>query len=279
MNKISKERLALAKKNLRKFKSKKLLAALVTGSVAKGYADDYSDIDTLLIYKKVPSKKEFEQIVKEAEESGGGLYHGTPEDGFAVYYYIEGVKCDFGIGHYSLTEKLINGMLIEPELDPIKHLQISGILESVVLYGNRWMSIWKKKARRFPKELGPIMVKQNLKFHPRWVIEKMAVARGDVLFYNESFMDCISAMVGILCGLNKIYLPGKLKGIDATLGHMKIKPANFLKRYRKAFGLKGIKAVNELFKLIDETIALVDKHMPEVSTERAKEVRNMVLRK
>ncbi len=279
MNKISKLRLALAKKNLKLFKDPKLLAALVTGSVAKGYADDFSDIDTLLIYKKNLSKKEFDRIVKDAENSGGGLYHGTPEDGFAVYYYIEGVKCDFGIGHFSLTENLISEMIKKPELDLVKHLQMAGILESIVLYGGPWVQKWKKKARRFPKELGVMMVKQNLKFHPRWVMEKMAVKRGDILFYHESLLESLGAIVGILCGLNKIYHPGKLKGIDCTIEHMEIKPARFLKRYRSLFNLNGLKAVNELYKLINETIALVDKHMPEVNTDRTKAVQKMILRK
>ncbi len=279
MNEISKSRLALAKKNLERFKSPDLLASMVTGSVAKGCADEHSDIDTLLIYKESLSASEFERIIKEAKESGGDFYHGTPEEGFAVYYYFEGVKCDFGFGNYRETEKLISEMLENPEVDLIKHLQIAGFLEGIALCGDDWIKKWKEKALQYPEELGVMLVKHFLKFHPRWVMDKMAVDRNDALFYHESLLEVIGNIIGILCGLNKIYHPGKLKGVEHTIESMKIKPDNFIDRYRNVFKLQGEDAVNELYDLIGETIALIDKHLPEVSTKRTREIQKMILRK
>ena len=52
MNEISVKRLELAAQNFNKFKNENVIAGFVTGSVAKGYADDYSDIDTIIIYDK-----------------------------------------------------------------------------------------------------------------------------------------------------------------------------------------------------------------------------------
>ena len=119
------------------------------------------------------------------------------------------------------------------------------------------------------------VVSQHLKFHPKWVLEKMGYERNDILFINETLLADINNMVGILCGINKLFLPGKLKGIDHTIEKMKIKPANFMERYKNVFKLHGKAATDEIYKLIDETIQLVDIHMPEVSTERTKKIRNM----
>src|SRR5688572_8410788 len=130
MNKISRQRLNLARKNFDKFKNSNIAAAVVTGSAGKGYADDNSDIDTIIFYKKPFTKKEFDKIVSESKQSGGDLFHGTHKTGFAVYYYIEGIKCDFGFGDYREAEKLIKDMLRKPDVDLMKHLQVSGFIDS-----------------------------------------------------------------------------------------------------------------------------------------------------
>ena len=51
MNEISKVRMELARKNAgHLMDDPNVIAMLVTGSVAKGIADDNSDIDTIVIY-------------------------------------------------------------------------------------------------------------------------------------------------------------------------------------------------------------------------------------
>ena len=235
MNKVSRQRIELAKKNFERFRSPNIVAAIVTGSVGKGYADDNSDIDTIIFYKKPFTKKEFDKIVEEAKNSGGDLYHGTPKAGFAVYYYIEGIKCDFGFGDYRENEKLISDMLKKPELDQMKHLQISGFLDSYVLYGDKWVNKWKNKAKKIPEELSFIMVRNHIKFEPEWVTNEMALKRGDILYMYEYFIQAIDRLIWILCGLNKTYHPGKLKGAEYKIKQFRIKPARFYQAMQKSF--------------------------------------------
>lgn len=279
MNEISKQRIELAKRNLKMFKHLDIAAAMVTGSVAKGYADDNSDIDTIINLDKKLTQDEFDKIVADAKASGGDLYNGTPEEGFSVYYYIDGIKCDFGIGDYRETEKLIDEMLEKPEVDLIKHLQVAGIMDGYDLYGSELISTWRSKAVQFPHELQIMMINHFKKFHPKWVMEKMAVERGDILFYNESVVEIIGNIIGILCGLNKMYHPGKLKGVEYTISKMKIKPKDFFERYNNIFSIEKTKAVKELYKLIDETLDLAGKYLPQVDIERSRKIINLVLRK
>lgn len=279
MNAVSKQRIELAKRNLDLFKHLDITAAMVTGSVAKGYADDNSDIDTLINVDKKVTQEEFEKIIADARASGGDLYHGTPEEGFAVYYYIDGIKCDFGIGDYRETDKLIDEMLEKPEVDLIKHLQIAGIMDGYDLYGDELIRSWRTKASQFPEELQIMMINHFKKFHPKWVMEKMAVERGDILFYNESLVEVIGNIIGILCGINKMYHPGKLKGVEYTISKMNIKPDDFFKRYNNIFSIEKTLAVEELYKLIVETFDLLGKHMPQVNIERSRKILNLELRK
>ena len=280
MNEISKRRLTQAKDNLRQFDFLDIRAAAVTGSVPKGYADDNSDIDTIIILNNYMTQSEFDRIVNDAKTSGGDFYHGSPEEGFAVYYYIDGVRCDFGFGHYSETETLINEMLEQPEVDQTKHLMISGLIDGYVLKDSGWLAPLIKKAEyNYPQELQVMLVTHFKKFHPEWAIEKMTIGRGDILYYYESLVEMTGNIIGILCGLNKFYHPGKLKGVEHTIAKMDIKPSDFVKRYNYILSAEKYEAIKELFNLVRETFDLIDKHLPEVSTKRSREVLEMVLRK
>lgn len=207
-------------------------------------------------------------------------YHGSPEEGFAVYYYIDGVRCDFGFGHYSETETLIIEMLEKPEVDLVKHLMISGLIDSYILKDSSWLAPLIKKAEDgYPKELQVMLVNHYKKFHPEWAIEKMTIGRSDILYYYESLVEMTGNIIGILCGLNKFYHPGKLKGVEHTISKMKIKPRDFVNRYNYVLSADKPGAIKEMFSLVRDTFDLIDEHLPEVSTKRSREVLEMVLRK
>lgn len=280
MNEVSKKRLEQAAQNIKLFSGFDIKAAAVTGSIGKGYGDDNSDIDTIIILNNSLTQAEFDKVVKDAKASGGDFYHGSPEEGFAVYYYIDGVRCDFGFGHFSETEKLINEMLERPEVDLMKHLQISGLIDSFILKDTGWLKpLISKAEREYPKELQVMLVSHFKRFHPEWAIEKMTVGRGDILYYYDSLVEMTGNIIGILCGLNKFYHPGKLKGVEHTIERMKVKPGDFISRYNHILLAEKYSALKELFNLVRETFDLIDEHLPEVSTVRSREVLEMVLRK
>lgn len=280
MNEISKIRLKQAQSNIKLFSDLEIRAAAVTGSAAKGYADDNSDIDTIVMLNSKMTQGEFDRIVNEAKASGGDFYHGSPEEGFAVYYYIDGVRCDFGFGHFGETEELINEILEKPEVDLTKHLMISGLIDGYILKDSDWLAPLIKKAEsEYPKELQVMLVNHFKRFHPEWAIEKMTIGRGDFLYYYESLVEMTGNIIGILCGLNKFYHPGKLKGVEHTIARMIIKPRDMVNRYNYILSAEKPEAIKELFILVRETFDLIDEHLPEVSTKRSREVLEMVLRK
>lgn len=276
MNEISRKRLEEAAKNIKLFSSFDIRAAAVTGSIAKGYGDDNSDIDTIIMLNKILLQSEFDKVIADAKASGGNFFHGSPEEGFAVYYYIDGVRCDFGFGHYSETEKLINEMLEKPEMDLMKHLQISGLIDGYILKDSNWLNRLTAKAEaEFPKELQIMMVNHFKRFHPERAIEKMTIGRGDILYYYDSLVEMTGNIIGVLCGLNKFYHPGKLKGVEHTVKRMNIKPHDFIRRYNEILLAEKSAALKQLFNLVRETFDLIDEHLPEVSTAKSREILDM----
>ena len=280
MNQTSKQLLKLARKNALLFKNhKNVKAIVVTGSVSQGTSDNSSDIDTIVYLTKPFGKKDFDRIVSDAKSSGGGFYHGTAKEGFAVYYYIDGVKCDFGFGTTKELEQMISEMIKKPDTDLTKQLIMSGFMNAITIYGAGWVNKWKAKAAKYPESLAKILIEANLHFYPKWVMEKMCAGRGDIIFFFENIINDIKNMFTILCAVNKMYHPAKLKGMKRTIDLMKIKPRNFMKRCERLFASDSSAAIEDLYKLIDECILLAEKHNPSVNTSRVREIIKMELRK
>jgi predicted nucleotidyltransferase len=279
MNELSEKYLQLAEKNAEGYiNNPNVAAVVVTGSAAKGYADEYSDVDNLVILNDRMSRDEFDKIVENAKAEGGDLYHGTPEEGFAVYKYIEGIKFDYGFGLKAEQEELIDNMLNNPEPDDIKQLIISGFCESYIISGHNWVNEWKSKALNYPEQLAALMVKKYLHFHPKWVLVKMGLERNDNLFLYEDFVKAAEGIFAVMCAVNRMYYPGKLKGAWYYMEQMKYKPDSLREKLDLLFSVGRDHAVEILSLLAKDTFDLIDKHIPEFSTERTRKIFDMELR-
>ena len=277
---VSAERLALAQRNVYRYAvDPHVKAAMVVGSVAHGMADDSSDIDTTLFYDEPMGQAQYDSIVARARNSGGDLYYGTPRDGFAIYEYIDGIRCDFGYSTIAEAEKPMQAMLDQPDTDSNKQVVISGFVSGIALYGHSWVEGWQAKLRNYPSGLAEALVRKYLRFHPRWVLDKLGLERNESIYVAELLLESEENIFGILCGLNRLYHPGKVKGIAWSLAQMSIKPPQLLERAERAWKVDQREAVGIVSGLIDETLALVETHMPSVSTERTRTVLAMILRK
>ncbi len=270
MNKHSQYLVSLSKKVSDSYKSNpNFISSMVTGSSAKGVSDMHSDVDMSIFYRKPMTKKYFEEIKQSAIDSGGGFYHGDHKHGFAVYHIIDGVKVDTGHGILSEHEKMIKDFLKNPTLDFNQQIVASGTLFAIPLYGEKYINKWKKLYSNYPKKLADLMIKENLRFHSKWVLEKMGLERNESIFVTETILKSLESSVKVLCGLSKKYHPGKLKGMGYTIKNLKHKPKNLEYCIGNIFKISQKKAVLEINKLVVDTLRLVEKFRPDVDTKRA----------
>ena len=281
MSKVSETFLEIARQNTAVFRQNPhIKAILVTGSVAKGHADDNSDIDIIMYYDALPGQAAFEAYRQAALDSGGGFYGGNAEEGFALFQYIEGIRHDFAHAPLSETEELLTAFLANPDLENTnKQIMLDGILTGVPLKGAEIARQWKNQLANYPPQLGEMLVKKHLRFRPHWVLQKMGVERNEVIFLQEELLNAAQNIFGVLCGLNQLYHPGKIKGLNYTVTKMQIAPPNVASRLPALFEVDGQTAVNQLKQLIEETIALVETHLPHIDTAPTRNLFTMQLRK
>lgn len=275
MNDTSQRLLTLARSNADIFLNHPQVKAIgVAGSVARGQADSFSDIDMSVYYEELPSEVELKSAYEQNQGSDYRILFSDRDIGvFAEQYFIQNVKCD--IGHFTLQRMKLD---IEEVLehcnpdDPMLKV-MAGILEMLPLHGAELIEQWKIQVAAYPNRLAQAMVQKHLHFRGIWVVQNYGVKRGDILFFTDELLQTIKKIIGVLVGLNHIYHPINsvdFKGIKRLIDKMDIAPQNFSSRLYSLFYLDQNLAINVLGELIEETFILVETHMPEIDTTAAR---------
>jgi hypothetical protein len=122
-------------------------------------------------------------------------------------------------------------------------------------------------------------VRAGLRFPPRAVLEGMGLERDDHALVWELLLTALKRQVQLLCGLNRRYPPGKLKGLAQSMAGLAIAPPGTPRRLTEAMAAPAGEAVAALMAFHAELWDLVDAHMPQVDTAQARAFLDTPLRK
>ncbi|MDB5035952.1 MAG: hypothetical protein JWQ98_3193 [Chlorobi bacterium] len=244
---------------------------VIGGSAARGVADAYSDIDMLVYWTKVDG----DWLAGAPLEPRGGkrfTFRGMFDDRvYLEQYRIGDLKID--VGHLELEwwGEQVAEVLEKGEEAPDVQEMLYGFLHAVPLHGDRVYAEWCDRIGRYPESLALKMVTGHLHFHPLWVFSEHGLGRGDLLSFYDYLRGAITNIIGVLAGLNRIYTStDKPKRTGDVLRTMRIAPRDVAGRIDAILAGDRRDAVPLLGELVEEVIALVEVHMPEVDTARAR---------
>lgn len=267
MNEASRWRFAFAERIAASYaRNPKVRAIQVAGSVGRGVADRYSDIEIDIYYAEPPT--EAERIA--AVEGCGAVLDSLDqdEDEWEEQMLLDGVHAATSTFLVSTMERYLHQVVDEGKIAPDAQTRLYSLQHALPLMGEELVERWREKAAAYPPRLTHNMLAANLPFHGFWYAEEMLVARGDVLLLYRSFVEVGRQMIGALLGLNRQYLstPDGIKWMDETLAALPIKPADCAARIKAAFREEPVEGVRILKALIAETLDLVDLHVPDFDT-------------
>jgi len=251
----------------------KVTAVSVGGSVSKGCADHYSDIDLAVFWTDPPTEKERRDIIKRARGRRWQLFpYNVEEACWSEDYSVGGVKISVRHSTVATMECLLTDVLEHADPSLAKQRHMAALLSALPLSDPSLLAHWQRKAKVYPLELEVAMVRAHLLFRPSWEQEMLA-ERNDLLVLYESFCTIEKHILLVLMGLNRIYYPG-WQWLDRLMGQMHIAPLNLAPRFKQVFGIVGIDplaGVYQLHDLIEETFSLVETHLGELDTAQARE--------
>ena len=251
-------------------------AVMAGGSVSRGCADEYSDVEIGVFWDAAPSEEDRRDAVR---RMGGEVWKFDPSGGNRASEHIGLSGATVGSRRYLGTamvspvhitvgtaEEWIGALIDDLDTDPQKYELAAAVRYGVPIYGHDLLRRWQEKAASFPDRLAIKLVQQNLWLGP-WFNWNANVERGDHLAAAQHLVWMQQGMVNVLAALNREYLPSiEYKWVGWMLERLEIKPDDCEARLRATFATGDLgEAVRDLIELGMQVIDLVEAHLPEVN--------------
>ena len=247
------------------------VAALLAGSAAEGSADRFSDVDLIVYYERLPEPAAFRRLV----EGTGAAYLlpiGEPTgDFFADAYHLDGVQVQTGGSTVAGVERRLEAILAGSDPGEPGTKLAMGLLHGLPMHGEEVILRWRRRAADYPDALARRVIEKHLAVFPYWRVHEQMAARDARLWEVQSLLDGAFAVLAVLSGLNRVYFTTfQFKRMRAHVASFASAPPRLAERLESLFTLDRVSAAQELRRLVEETVSLVEERMPEIDTSRAR---------
>jgi predicted nucleotidyltransferase len=246
----------------------KVAGVLLAGSVARGIADQFSDIEIDIFWHAPPTDQD---LLAPIERAGWEIaYRHVDENEWADGFFIEGVKIDTSQFLVATIDRWLDDVLERGDIEPEYQVRIAAIRHGQPLYGAALIERWRTKTDVYPRVLTHAMVAECANFRPRKLLEMLA-ARDDVLVLHQDLVAAGQLILSVLMGVNRVYAPQPFhKWLDWEISQLAIAPPDLNHRLRAMLRAEPQAAADQVVRLIEETFALVEQHLPDFDTTAAR---------
>lgn len=241
------------------FDGPELLAMAVGGSVSRGQADAFSDLELLCFWDIFPDVDTRQKLV---DSIGADLIFPIDDDQNEDNLILKDIQVD--ILHN--TVDYYDNMIEDAWEFHLADYQTLGFLDTITyaypLFGDDILNAWKEKTEVYPRELAINVIFDNLvKLHNGNI--ELYIQRDNPTEYYAQMVSIQRKLFNILSAINKSYAGG-YKWMYPELEAMKIAPVNVSIRFKEMFTINKFEAVEDLYALVFETLILVKQQFPEV---------------
>jgi hypothetical protein len=272
INKATEWRLDFARQMAHMYqKSPKVRVIVISGSVSRGQADSYSDIELDLFWQEPPTD---EERLRPIDQVNGRVLMFEPcqDDEWSEDYMVNDIQMDLSNFLVATMDQYIADVLAG-DTAVHKHLRMAAMQTAIPLYGHEQVKKWQAQIT-YPQVLAQAIVRENLRFEALgvWYLRDVLLAREDFLMLHDVFCRMQRRILGALCGLNRIFVHHPhYKWQDDLICQMFFKPAKLAARLKQVFLVDPPEGIALLHNLLEETIALVETNMPGIDVSRSYE--------
>jgi hypothetical protein len=242
----------------------RVAAVLLAGSVARGLADELSDIEVDVYWSTPPTEDD-----RVAAVEGAGwerVYAEVDEHEWADGLAADGVKVDVS-GFTTATIDAYLDLVLVGDTEPELQVRVTALRDGEPLHGHDVIERWRSRTAVYPDLLAVAMVEQGLALRSRERLEMLA-ARADVLLLHRDIVDGVQGVLDALFGLNRVWCPHphhKWLDWEATL--LAVTPERLVERIRALVVAAPGDVPDGLGSLVDDTLDLCEAHLPQVDVD------------
>lgn len=238
-----------------------LKAIIVTGSVAKGVADEYSDIEMKFIWNQMPDEEQRKKLIEDIDHAV--LFPEEHEDGEWVSSIVyAGTKVDISHADMPLLERYFEEVFEKLDTSIAKQTMFAAIESSKVLFGEPTHRELLDAISVFPDALCDACIKVNGSYSS-WSMRNALLERNDYVALHHLVDATLLQILRMLFALNKTYLSSyNFKWIDHNSALLTIKPQDLSGRIRQIAQGPIDAAIKETDTLIRDVFELTRENRP-----------------
>ena len=230
---------------------------MVAGSVGRGTADAFSDVEIDVYYSSAPTEDERVAAVRRCGADLKLLDQDEVE--WEEQMEFSGFPAATSTFLISTMERFLHRVIDCCDPDAEAQLRLYSVQHSVPIVGEELANEWRRRAKSYPDGLVSVMLEENLRFGALFRNVEMHLARNDLLGFYDAILDAEKRIVRGLLGLNRIYLPTPepIKRLDEVVDAMDLKPGHLSSRLKGILRDEPRDGVRKLEDLILEVFELV----------------------
>jgi hypothetical protein len=238
--------------------------------VASDDADEWSDIDLILFYDAWPGAERIEAVRTALGGTSSLLLGGdVAGDTYLEQFEVESVACQ--LVHQTVESWRTTAKAVLEDLDTGSPVQkaLSGLHAGLVLHGEDVIARLRVEAA-YPEALRVAMVRANLDVFPLWYVRDALARRDAELWQREQLVSGLQKVLGMLAGVSPVWFSTfQLKHQASLVASFADAPADLAIRLDRALVAPMADASLELERLVDETLEIVERRLPEVAGDVA----------
>jgi len=234
-------------------------AVLVGGSVARGCADRFSDVEIGVFWRELPPPSVHEALMQQARGQNWQLDLFDPAIEEVQYeeYAVSGLKMDMRHMTVAGMERVLTAVVDNADSDEGRQGIVYVARHGLALYGGTLLDAWRQKTGSYPDALAHAMAHRSLDLPP-WDYMPLYIERGDLLLFSCALAKAAQAVFGGLCGVNREYYPG-LKWMNDTLQGFALQPPDTAARLHRLFRVTPREAAEAIRQLVEETFDVAER--------------------
>ena len=236
-------------------------AIVIAGSVARGYADEYSDVEIPIFWETLPSDATRHAIVAALQADFLYAYDGPAREDQLL---IHGLQIDLWHVSVAHQEEILESVLDRHDFNLSTLNALDTIRSCIPLYGHEIVQRWKLRAQAYPDKLAEKIVREHIGTFSTGELSILAQRNNPTVFHAQlSFLQ--EEIFMVLMALNRSYFP-TFKWLYRALESMQVKPEAIDSRFRRVFEVSWKEAIAETRLLLEETLHLVERQFPQIDT-------------